>query len=412
MNQTEKNRRITTCLLLALVTFFFVYLPNEFPANYHDYSRRIGEAMIEGRLGMNTQPPYWLPEMIPENGRFYSAFPLGNILSILPFALIQKLGWIEEFPSRFIAAGLGSLITVLAFLLSGPYKIRLTNRIILAVAPFFGTCLWANVAYGGSWQIAIGIAVAAELAALYFLLVSRNVWMAGLFFAMAFGNRTEIILTAPIFYYLLMRGPLENTKKPVLKTAEVIAFSFIPFVLGVLTLWYNYARFSNPFDFGYSHIPGVLEEANYIHGLFSIHAIPNNIYRMFFQPWKWLSEFPWVVPMNSGGSLFLFSPWLILVFLRGGLRAGIKTASWVASLLLLIVLCLHGDPGGLQISSRYAMILVPWMFLIVLEKHAASKVPIERSLILVSVIINAWAMWLFCEVRFFYLFRECNGLDR
>lgn len=411
MNLTERNRHMITCLLLVLGTFLVVYLPNKFPANYHDYSRRIGEAMMEGRLGMNTEPPDWLPEMIPENGRYYSAFPLGNIISILPFAVIQKLGWVHEFPARFIAAGLGSLITLLAFLLSAPYRIRLPNRIILALAPFFGTCLWANVAYGGSWQIAIGIAVAAELAAFYFLLVSRRPWLAGLFFSIAFGNRTEIILTAPVFYYLLARSPLNNGNKTEFRPVDLIAFSAIPFVLGILTLWYNYARFSNPCDFGYSRIPGVLSEANYIHGLFSPHAIPNNVYRMFFQPWKFLHEFPWVVPMNSGGSVFLYSPWLILVFLRGGLRTGIIIASWGAALLLLVVLCLHGDPGGLQISSRYAMIMVPWMYLIVLEKHATSKIMPERWLIFTSVIINAWAMWLFCTQRFFYLYRECRGLD-
>jgi hypothetical protein len=246
------------------------------------------------------------------------------------------------------------------------------------------------------------------MAALYFLLSCRKPFLAGFFFALAFGNRTEIILIAPILYYLLIRGtgPKHENHSLGSQIFDVIAFTSAPLVLGLLTLWYNYARFSNPFDFGHSHIPGVLEEANYINGIFSLQAVPNNLYRMFLQPWKLIPEFPRLVPMNSGGSLFLYSPWLILALLWGGSRRGIKVAAWVAVSLLLVVLCLHGDPGGLQISSRYAMILVPWVYLLILEKHASSRFPLEGSLVLASVIINAWAMWLFCSTQFFHLYRE------
>jgi hypothetical protein len=404
----NQKKDIIACLLLVVGSFLLAYLPNEFPASYQDYSLRIGEAMIGGHLGMNSKPPDWLNEMIPQGDHYYSVFPLGNILSIMPFALLHKMEWIDEFPSRFIAAALASITTLLGFLLTAPYRMPMRHRVILSLAPFFGTCLWANVAYGGSWQIAIGIAVATEMAALYFLLSCRKPFLAGFFFAVAFGNRTEIILIAPILYYLLIRGtgPKHENHSLGSQIFDVIAFTSAPLVLGLLTLWYNYARFSNPFDFGHSHIPGVLEEANYINGIFSLQAVPNNLYRMFLQPWKLIPEFPRLVPMNSGGSLFLYSPWLILALLWGGSRRGIKVAAWVAVSLLLVVLCLHGDPGGLQISSRYAMILVPWVYLLILEKHASSRFPLEGSLVLASVIINAWAMWLFCSTQFFHLYRE------
>lgn len=393
------RRNLAVCFFLSMAAFCTVYLTTTHPANFYDYSLRIGEAMLGGHLGMKEEPPSWLNEMVPLDGSYYSVFPLGNILSIMPFAIIKKAGWMEDLPSRLIAAVLAASITLLAFLLSGPYKLPLRRRALLAVAPFFGTCLWANVAYGGSWQIAIGIAVAAEFAALHFLLVRRRPALAGFFFAVAFGNRTEIILTAPVLYWFLTRESATSPGEPRSPARDVLAFSWAPLLLGVLTLWYNEARFSNPFDFGYARIPGVLLEPWYRHGIFSLHAIPGNLWVMFLQPWKALPGFPWLVPTGWGGSVFLYSPFLLMLFAPGAFR-GVKAAAWTGILLLLVVLCLHGNPGGWQVSSRYAMILLPWAFLIILENHASRGFALEGWLIGCSVLINAWAAWLFCATEY------------
>lgn len=168
---TSPQRTIAAGFLLCTAAFAAVYLTTTHPANYFDYSIRIGEAMCGGHLGMKEEPPSWLNEMVPCGGAYYSVLPLGNILSVLPFAAMKKAGWLDGMPSRFMASALAAAITILAFLLSGQYKLPLRRRALLAVAPFFGTCLWANVSYGGSWQIAIGIAVAAQFASLCFLLV-------------------------------------------------------------------------------------------------------------------------------------------------------------------------------------------------------------------------------------------------
>ena len=53
---------------------------------------------MDGHLGIQTQPPAWLNEMVPFNGNYYSVFPLGAVLSMFPVALLQKAGWIQIFP--------------------------------------------------------------------------------------------------------------------------------------------------------------------------------------------------------------------------------------------------------------------------------------------------------------------------
>src|SRR5262249_44628762 len=152
-------------------------------------------------------------------------------------------------------------------------------------------------------------ALLGQLAALYFVLVSPHMLAAGVCFALAAGNRTEVFLIAPIFAWLIIIArPKEAWKRSVgLFVAPAV-------VLGVLTLIYNYERFATPFDFGYARIPGVLDEPWYQHGIFSIHAIPLNAREMLFEPWRVLDKFPYFRPSGFGGSIFLSSPVLFLLF--------------------------------------------------------------------------------------------------
>jgi len=62
---------------------------------------------------------------------------------------------------------------------------------------------------------------------------------------------------------------------------------------------------------------------------------------------------------------------------------------------LMLVLWCHGNPGSWQFSYRYAMILLPWMFLLLTANGPAKITVIEISLFAVSVAINGMATWLF-----------------
>jgi hypothetical protein len=63
--------------------------------------------------------------------------------------------------------------------------------------------------------------------------------------------------------------------------------------------------------------------------------------------------------------------------------------------MLTLVLWTHGNPGGWQFSYRYAIILLPWMFLLLVGNGPAKVSLIEASLFAVSVTINAIATWQF-----------------
>src|SRR3954469_5196521 len=193
--------------LFAAVAFYFSTNPT---LHDLDYTAEIASAFLRGDLGLREKPPEWLNEMIPYGDRYYSAFPLGAVFSMLPVALLQKTSLIHDFPARILGTLIAGACVYFFFQLAkafGPdYSSlkpkRLTRRILLALFPVFGTWTWCNLGMGGAWQIALGLALLGETAALYFTLVRPSPFIAGAFFTLAFGNRTELLITTPLYLYL------------------------------------------------------------------------------------------------------------------------------------------------------------------------------------------------------------------
>ncbi len=401
MNVLDKSKDFwlaTGLSLLAALVFYFTTKP---AMEHFDYTGRIALAFLRGHLGLDRHPGSWLSEMVPSEGKYYSVFPLGAVLSVVPVAFFQQAGWIHRFPAHFLTALIAGLCVFFFFRLSSVKIESISRRILLALFPVFGTWTWCNLGFAGAWQIALGFALLGEVGAMYFTLARPRPFIAGAFFALAFGNRTELILILPIYLYLVFANPgdtetigLHNVMRRLREKAPaLIYFLFVPATLAFLTAAYNFARFHSIFDFGYARIPRVLQEPWYQHGLFSLHAIPGNMYHMLFEGFgDTLPKFPYIQPYPFGCSIFLASPFLFLLFREGGKY---KVAAWIAIGLLTAVLWSHGNPGGWQFSYRYAIILFPWMFLLLAGNGPKNISVIEVSLFIVSVAINAVATYQF-----------------
>src|SRR5207253_5378998 len=299
---TVRQFRIAAGLsLLAAVAFYF---STNATLRDLDYTSQIASALLRGHLGLREKPPDWLNEMIPLGDRYYSAFPLGAVVSMLPVALLRSAGLIQSFPGHILAALIAGLCVYFFFQLANAFKGDWDNslpirplaiparrsrllrrsgcegwigvggwpvrRVLLALFPIFGTWTWCNLGFGGAWQIALGLALLGQIAALYFVLVEFRPFLAGAFFALALGNRTELVLCLPIFVYFLIRRVAPDAKdwkalaqQSREKLGVLISFLIFPVALGFLTAFYNYARFHSIFDFGYAHIPNLLQEPWY-----------------------------------------------------------------------------------------------------------------------------------------------------
>src|SRR5213595_387494 len=201
--------------LIAAVVFYFSTNPT---LRNLDYTAEIASAFLRGDLGLREKPPEWLNEMIPYGNKYYSAFPLGAVISMVPVALLQKTSLIHNVPARILDALIAGACVYFFFQLAkafGPQYSSLkpqllARRILLALFPIFGTWTWSNLGMGGAWQIALGLALLGETAALYFTLVRPSPFIAGAFFTLAVGNRTELLITAPFYLYFFWRRSNEN----------------------------------------------------------------------------------------------------------------------------------------------------------------------------------------------------------
>lgn len=393
-------REFGIAVIVAVVATLAFYFSTNPVHQTFDYTARIASAFLDGHLGLQSRPASRLNELVPLDGRFYSVFPLGAVLSVLPMAVLQKAGWIHGFPARIVAALIAGSCVFFFFRLSSLEGRSVSRRILLSLFPIFATWFWCNVGFGGAWQLALGFAMLGEVGALYFTLIRPYPLLAGPFFALAVGNRTELILTLPVYLYFLSE-PLARDDRPLTTRVKLwlrenwrafTDFMLVPVALGILTAAYNFARFGSFFDFGYTRIPNVLNEPWYKHGLFSLHAVPWNVHKMLFEGFRDQSTFPFLRPDAFGCSIFLSSPFLFLLFREGGKY---RRVCWIVIAVLTFLLWIHGNPGGWQFSYRYAIVLLPWMFLMVVGNGPAKLSAIEVSLFIISVTINAIATWQF-----------------
>ena len=390
----------TRSAAVALATAFVYFLSNPKPQFYYDYTFRIAGKLLNGAFGLSGQPPSHLNEFVPLGGAWYSVFPLGSVLTMIPAALLRATGVIEDMPAALIVALLAAGIMFLLLKIGSRYEMPPGRAILTALGIMFGTWMWTNLTFGGAWQLALGFAMLGELGAIYFTVYEKRPLLAGAFFALGFGNRTEVLLTAPVLMYLLDRGSDKADSEPSLAAWKpavrpIAMFCVVPFVLGVATLFYNYARFGSPFDFGYARIPGVLQEPWYEHGIFSVWYIPRQAWEMLWRPWEFRDAFPYLMPNPFSSSILWSSPFILFALRFGAKDKILKYAAWFAIALMSVLLWMHGNSGGWQFGYRYWIVCLPWLFVILMENAPKKISRLEWATYSLSFAANAYATWLF-----------------
>jgi hypothetical protein len=365
-----------------------------------DYTFVIAMAFLHGQLGTHYAPS-WLNELVPAgHGVYYSVFPLGAVLSVLPLSALVALGVLRDYPVNLLVALLaaGSVGFAYTYTFVRPELVA-AKRVMLALWLVVGTWFMTNLLFAGAWQLALGFAVVGQLAALYWSVVKPRPFWAGLAVAVAFGNGIEVMLTAPALLAFLLRPywPARRSLRQFTREVWPIVAKFcsVPVILGLATLIYNYARFGSVADFGYAHIPGVLKEPWYQHGIFSLYSVSGNAQQMLWDGWQRVHGWPYLVPTGWGGSIVLASPFLLLLVRkpRGDwLRIG---AAWACIVVLTFVLWIHGNPGGWQYSYRYAMILLPW-FLVLMVEYLPPRITLTEIILwLFSIGLSVYVTYLF-----------------
>ncbi|HEV8592016.1 MAG TPA: hypothetical protein VGQ55_07935, partial [Pyrinomonadaceae bacterium] len=118
-------------------------------------------------------------------------------------------------------------------------------------------------------------------------------------------------------------------------------------------------------------------------------------WEMLVRPWEFRSVFPYVAPNGFSSSILWSTPFLLFAFRCGATDFALKYVSWIAILVLTILMWIHGNSGGWQFGYRYAITLLPWLFVIMLENAPKKITRLEWAAYTFSFVANIYATWLF-----------------
>jgi hypothetical protein len=296
-----------------------------------DYYNSLVRGMLAGTLALDIEVPQalkecedpWDPDKRPrgiapadvsyKDGRYYLYFGVVPALVLfLPYRLITGL----EFPAITAMAA----FVVLAYWLHAYVWLSVVRRYFPRVGPMtrVGGLIALGLAGGllvlsrrtGMWEMPIAAGqmfLAAALAATW------NAWhatrprpwlaLAGLFFGLALGCRPTLIAAAGGLVLLSLGVAFSRRlgeARPAWKRVFAAALSAgwpLAAILAIL-LWYNYARFGSPFEFGLNYQLTAVNERVATH--FSLGFLRYNLELYALAPPNWNRYFPFLLPVSVG----------------------------------------------------------------------------------------------------------------
>ena len=366
-------------------------------------------AFLKGKLYIEN-PPY-THDLTLFNGKWYVPMPPLPAFLFLPIAyLVGAENFSTSYLSMVFSAINGVLVLLILKQLVQRKWIHLSRNGMfwLVVVFLFGTPhLWVGIS-GRGWYVSQILTVLFLALAIYAALRSWSAWLVASFIAIAMLARPNGLLTWPFVFAISMQILKENQGRIELKQAILwSAKTVLPIAIAIIgLLTYNYLRFDNFLDFGYTTVnagPDIVQNVQ-TYGLFSPHFIPTNLQVMLFKMPRinWGAPWPanprgamWPIdPTTTGMSIFLTTPPLLYLFRRYPKQWWILGA-WAAVLFNIIMLSFYSNTGSAQFGYRYILdFLVPLVAM--LAVGLGKRVPWHFiALVLVSIAINIFGAYWF-----------------
>jgi len=359
------------------------------PPGEHKHYLHQARAFCQGRLDIDE--PFG--DVATYNGRHYVVFPPFPALLITPLLALFGMHTRTTVVSLVLTA---LNVFVLRRTLATLEIAQELRRWVLA-AFFLGTAYTTSLfqAYE-TWHFAHIVAVTCLLLAVCEAFGRGRAPLVGLFCGLAFLSRHLCLCAAPFLAWTLWQHhPADTLTRKVAR----IGLMCLPLaVCGGAYLGFNYLRFGDPFDTGYSYLrlEGFLAERVAQYGLFDVAYVPFNLTHLFLQGFhidfaspKYLS----VTEMDPFGTSVTFaSPFLFLAVLARGPRAWLITA-WLAVALPVVHTAFYYNNGFAQTNAqRFTLDYLPILIILVALGCQRSHPRWWKLAIGYSVALNALAL--------------------
>jgi len=267
----------------------------------------------------------------------------------------------------------------------------------ILVAFFVGTGYWFCFAWSsGVWQFSHIVGITAMLLAIRQALSNRNAWLVGFYLGLAFLTRQLFIYSAIFLLVVIWKKDHQDRQAKVFDTVRFL--SALAICVSGYLLW-NWIRFDNVLDTGYSHMSiGTDYGGQRIiqYGLFHPIYIPFNFYSYFIQGVHVNFAPPMLLKPVSmdpfGTSLPAASPFIFFA-LAAKWKKPFLLSAWTSIFCALIhMMCYHTN-GLVQINTmRYTLDFFPILILLVALGTNEIRNNWWKATVVYSVLLNVLAM--------------------
>lgn len=246
-----------------------------------------------------------------------------------------------------------------------------TNSLVISFAVLFSTAYLGIALIPWSWYFGQTVGFTLTLLALESYFFNRSLLVVGLLLGLAFTTRISLIFTALFFIFNLLNSDLPKRIK-----INKLILLILPIIISMIILgFYNYVRFGNPLETGYSMQQwggGGPVVANRTLGVWSLIHIPANLYSFVlkmpdpvFIPGTYIMQFPYLTVGGSGISIFFTSLIFIWILFSNWKDKKVKF-SGITALIMMFVICGSFTNGSWQYGYRYAIDFYPMLFIMLI----------------------------------------------
>lgn len=353
---------------------------------------QLAQAFIQGKLYFLSTAKH-LNDSVMFQGQFY--WPLGPLPAIIliPFVII----WGDKIQQGYIQFFAIALVFFLLFKIAKKITGDQEKSLWLSFGYIFSTAFVGIALRPWSWQFGQIIANVFIIYALYEYLHKRSWLFIGICIGLAMGARFHLLIATMFFALSILFTP--TTKKKKLINLFKLIFPIITSL--IMLLIYNYLRFHNFFEQGYSfqHLDNPLLLINRQHGLWSLAHVPVNIYYFLikspegiFIPNTQVLQFPYIKASPWGLSILFTSPMFLWLIKAQWKNKDVLFAALTTCLLAFVIFGYYGI-GWRQYGYRYAVDFYPFLFLILAFAVRQGRSLLFKIIIIFSYFFNLYLVF-------------------
>lgn len=374
---------LSAALVISTSLFIYIQIPK---ANCQMFSIQ-AQRFIHGHFDMPFHP-----DVVTFNGKYY--WPQGPFpsLILIPFQLIFG----TQFNQSIMQPLLVLVLSIALFKLARNKGFSHRDAGFLTYAFLFASVI-IGIITEPCYSFFAHIITVTLLSLFLLEYEGRRRWIfLGMLGGAILATRPTAGIVTLLLAFLLFFSKLSYKEK----LSRLTAFC-IPIIFSIiLLLWFNFIRFHNIFNNGYSsnNVGDYLESLRSL-GVFSPSHIISNFYYYFLisvQPiikYSTHLTFPYFTYNPVGLSFLVISPFFLL-----SLKT-IKSCSnqiriyWISIVLTLLILLSYYNPGWVQFGPRFTSDFMPILYLLTLYSFKTKRlVSKEVILVILSSLINSYLL--------------------